>query len=99
MLKSISSHFGYAFPPPLGAKAERTQSEGRTKATVCYNYTEKNKNQGATFEKKKWHYVAFDDNNNNNNNRYETTVHTLFHTPFHELQCKHSDQQTHTTKC
>ena len=29
-------------------------------------YTKKAKNQGATFEKKKWHKVAPDDNNNNN---------------------------------
>ena len=78
---------------------ERRQSEGRVEAERLLYYTKKAKNQGATFEKKKWHYVAFDNNNNNNNNRYETTVHTLFHTPFHELQCKHSDQQTHTTKC
>ena len=35
------------------ANPERRQSEGKVEATVCYNYTQKNKNQGATFEKKK----------------------------------------------
>ena len=41
-----------------------------------YSYTKKAQNQGATFEKKKWHKVAYDDNYNNN--KYETTVHTHF---------------------
>ena len=63
-------------------------------ASVFYNYTQKNKNQGAAFEKKKWQKVAHDDNDNNN--RCETTVHTLFHTPFHKLQCKRDDRQPHT---
>ena len=59
MLWSVSSLFGYALPPLLGAKAEWRQSEGRAKAerrhdvsAVCYNYTEKAKKQGAPFEKK-----------------------------------------------
>ena len=38
--------------------------------------------------------VANDDNDNNN--RDETTVHTLFHIPFHKLQNKHNDRQLHT---
>ena len=38
--------------------------------------------------------VAHDDNDNNN--RDETTVHTLFHIPFHKLQNKHDDRQPHT---
>jgi hypothetical protein len=39
------------------AKARRRHDEGTTKAGrihVCYNDTEKSKNNGATFEKKKW---------------------------------------------
>ena len=75
LLWSISSLFEYSLSPLLGANPERTQSEGRVEATACYNYTQKNKNKGATFEKKKWHKVALD--NNNNNNRDETTI------PFH----------------
>ena len=39
-------------------------------------YTKKAKNQGATFEKKKWHKVAVD--NNNNNNRDETPIPSQF---------------------
>ena len=38
--------------------------------------------------------MAHDDNDNNN--RDETTVHTLFHIPFHKLQNKHDDRQLHT---
>ena len=45
---------------------ERRQSEGRVEAERLLYYTKKAKNQGATFEKKKWHKVAPDDNNNNN---------------------------------
>ena len=41
--------------------------------------------------------VAHDDNDNNN--RDETTVHTLFHIPFHKLQNKHDDRQLHTYYC
>ena len=63
-LRSISSHFEYSLSPLLGVEAERTQSEPRAnperrqndpkvEATVCYNYTQKNKIQGAAFLVKK----------------------------------------------
>ena len=41
--------------------------------------------------------VAHDDNDNDN--RDETTVHNLFHIPFHKLQNKHDDRQQHTYYC
>ena len=51
-MRSNSSRIGYALPPFIGTNPERTQSEGRVEATVFNNYTKKNKNKGATFEKK-----------------------------------------------
>ena len=57
---------------------ERRQSEGRVEAERLLYYTKKAKNQGATFEKKKWHKVAVDNNNNNNNNRDETPIPSQF---------------------
>ena len=53
----------------LARRKKRRHDEGMTKAErihVWYSYTKKDQNQGATFERKKWHYVAPDDNNNNN---------------------------------
>ena len=55
IVKSISYRFEYSFPPLIGAKAERTQSEPRAnperrqseprvEANVYYNYTKKVKN-------------------------------------------------------
>ena len=52
---SISLLFDYPLSPILGAKPERRQSEGRTKAerkrSVCRAVIIKRKKQGATFEK------------------------------------------------
>ena len=51
-MRSNSSRIGYALPPFIGTNPERRQSEPRVEATVINNYTKKNKNKGATFEKK-----------------------------------------------
>ena len=50
---------------------------------VWYNDTEKDENKGATLCEKKWQEVAPDDNNNNN--KCEATIHSSFHTSFHNL--------------
>ena len=76
--RSISSLFEYPLPPFLGAKAERTQSEGRAKAKwrqpSVIILPRRTKIRVPLLRKKKWHKVALD----NNNNRDETTVHTQF---------------------
>jgi hypothetical protein len=48
----FSSRFESTLPPLLGANPERRQSEPKVEVTVCCNYTQKNKNKGAAFEKK-----------------------------------------------
>ena len=45
-------HFASILRNEPRANPERRQSEPRVEATVINNYTKKNKNKGATFEKK-----------------------------------------------